>query len=514
MPTAADAKGADRLNEGSPRLRLVPIGFAGTHASNPDMAILLIGALFGLIAGLWQVSRVRREAEQHAEEKQLVRQEKQIVVDFIHDMVEALGENLSRTELLQRIVHAAILSTGALSACLYERTPRDTMRGVAVEGLFPPHRPLPESARREATTRARFFEQVLRTEEFSVAEGIVGMVARTGQAVLIADAARDERVTQHDDPALKVNSLIVAPVLFRGEFYGVLCVVNPTDGLLFDENDFSLVSSLAEQAGMAVHNQGLLRYQLEKRQLDLDLALACSIQQLLLPGEAPVVPGLALDARYRAAQQVSGDLYDLIPLSGGRLGVAVADVSGKGIAASLLMAICRTNLRQLALRHDSPAAVLAEVNRAMGGDIRQGMYITMIYAIVDPARDEICFARAGHELPLLVRTNGNGGLPAEFLPSEGMPVGLVGNEDFAPVLVEQRVRFVSGDVFVLYTDGLTEAPNEAGLEFSGARLADAVRNLGGLLPAAINDGIIERVRRFTGREQAHDDFTLVTVRRV
>lgn len=476
--------------------------------------MLLLSALFGLIAGLWQVRRVRREAEQYAEEKQLVLQEKQLVVDFMHGMVEALGENLSREELLQRIVHAAILSTGAHSACLFERTPRDTMRSAAVEGLFPPHRPLPDSLRQKATTRARFLDQVLRLEEFPAADGIVGLVARTGKAIFIADASRDDRVARHDDPALKVSSLIAAPVLFRGESYGVLCVVNPTDGLPFTENDFSLVCSLAEQAGMAVHNQSLLRYQLEKRQLDLDLALARSIQQLLLPSEAPVVPGLALDARYRAAQQVSGDLYDLIPLADGRLGVAVADVSGKGIAASLLMAICRTNLRQLALLHDSPAAVLAEVNRAMGGEIRQGMYITMIYAIVDPARGEICYARAGHELPLLVQARTSGSAQAEFLASEGMPVGLVPNTVFAPVLVEQRVRFVSGDVFVLYTDGLTEAPNESGQEFSGARLADAVRNLATLLPAAINDGILERVLRFTGREQSHDDFTLVTIRRV
>ena len=478
------------------------------------MSLFLLGALLGLLAGLWQLRRARREAEQFAEDRQLVQQEKQIVVDFMHDMVEALGENLSRNELLQRIVHAAILSTGALSACLFERTPQGTLRGAAVEGLFPPQRPLPESLRHKATTRARFLEQILRSEEFPADEGIVGLVAATGQALLIADAATDERVVKHDDPALKVNSLIAAPVVFRGESYGVLCVVNPADGLPFNENDFSLVRSLAEQAGMAVHNQGLLRFQLEKRQLDLDLALARSIQQLLLPHEAPVISGLALDTRYRAAQQVSGDLYDLIPLAGGRLGVAVADVSGKGLAASLLMAICRTNLRQLAQHHDSPAAVLTEVNRAMSGEMRQGMFITMIYAIVDPARSEICFARAGHELPLLLRGAASGGGCPEYLDSEGMPVGLVPTEAFQPVLEEKRVPFVGGDVFVLYTDGLTEAPNAAGQEFSGARLADMVRNLGARLPAAINDGIIEAVQRFTGQEQHHDDFTLVTIRRI
>jgi len=478
------------------------------------MAYLLLGALFGLLIGLWQMRYARREAEQNAEDRQLLAQEKQLVVDFMHSMVEALGENFSREALLQRIVHAAVLNTGALSACLYERTAHDTLRGVAVEGLFPPQRALGSGLREEATTRARFLERILRSEELSASEGLIGAVARTRRAVLIADAARDERVPVHDDPALRIDSLMAAPVHFRGEFYGVLCVVNPADGLPFTANDLSLVCSLAEQAGMAIHNRSLLRYQLEKRQLDLDLALASSIQQMLIPQQSPVVPGLAVDARYRPAQQVGGDFYDLIPLPEGRLGVAVADVSGKGIAASLLMAICRTNLRQVAARHVSPAAVLAEVNSAMGGEIRQGMYVTMIYAIVDPSHDEIRFARAGHELPLLGHTVADGEVKTEFLGSEGMPVGLVPDETFSSVLVEERRSFVSGDVFVLYTDGLTEAPNEGGQEFSGARVADAVRDLGALLPGAINDGIIGRMQRFTGTEQIHDDFTLVTVRRV
>ncbi|HLP06643.1 MAG TPA: GAF domain-containing SpoIIE family protein phosphatase [Opitutaceae bacterium] len=475
------------------------------------MALLLLGALLGLLVGYWQSRRVRREAEHHAEERQLVLQEKQIVVDFMHSMVEALGENLSREALLERIVHASILSTGALSACVFERTPRATLRAAAVEGLFPPLRPLPEVARQKATSRARFLEEILRSEELPEAAGLVGEVVRTREALLVANAALDPRVVTHDDPALRVTSMIVAPVAFRGEIYGVLCVVNSADGLPFNENDFSIVCSLAEQAGMALHNQSLLQYQLEKRQLDLDLSLASSIQQLLLPREVPMVAGLALDARYRPAQQIGGDFYDLIPLPGGRLGIGVADVSGKGIAASLLMAICRTNLRQFALRHDSPAAVLAAVNRAMGGEIRPGMFITMIYGIVDPARDEIVFARAGHELPLLLRGSA---AAAEYLASDGMPIGLVPPEVFEPVLVERRARFAPGDVFVLYTDGLTEAPNEVGAEFSGARLLDAVRNLGSLLPAAINDGILERVLRFSGSDTLRDDFTLVTVRRV
>lgn len=478
------------------------------------MLLFLLGSLLGLLTGLWQVRRFRREAEHNAEERQNALREKQVVVGFVHGMAEALGENLSRTELLERIVHAAILSTNALSACLFERTPQGTLRGVAAEGLFPPQRALPDHVRGASITRARLLEQIMRLEEIPASAGVLGEVVRTGRAVLIADAEGDDRIVKHDDPALKMRSCIAAPVRFRDEFYGVLCIANPRDGQAFRGDDFSLVRALAEQAGMAVHNQSLLRLQIEKRQLDLDLALASSIQQLLLPREAPSVPGLEVDARYRSAQQVSGDFYDLIPLAGGRLGVAVADVSGKGIAASLLMAICRTNLRQLAARDDSPAAVLAGVNRAMSGEMRQGMYITMIYAVIDPVRAEIRYARAGHEQPLFFGRGTDAQHEVRFLDSEGMAVGLVPDETFQPALAEARVRFGEGDVFVLYTDGLTEAPDAFGAEFSGLRLAAAVRELGTRSPGAINDGILERVRYFTGENQGHDDLTLVTIRRV
>src|SRR5207248_7047185 len=119
--------------------------------------------------------------------------------------------------------------------------------------------------------------------------------------------------------------------------------------------------------------------------------------QMLLPRGTPHLDGLELDARYLPAQRVGGDLYDFFPLGGARLGVVAADVSGKGIPASLLMAICRTNLRQIAPRHVSPAAALIELNSVLAADIAAGLYVTMIYAIVDAAAGQVAIARAGHE---------------------------------------------------------------------------------------------------------------------
>ena len=474
---------------------------------------LFFGALIGGTLMLVPVLRARAFARRQEQERQQFSQDRQRVIDFMHLMAEALGEGLTPQELRQRIVHASIVCTGALSACIFEKTPADMMRAVAVEGLFPPHRPLTAAAKETLATRARFIEQVLKSEEFPATEGIVGRVARSGHPEMIADAASDSRIVKHDDRALAVRSVIAVPLRFRDRFFGVLAVTNPAGDLPFTQVEFSLLQSLAEQAALALHNAELLDLRIEKSRLDLDLSIASGIQQMLLPRQVVSFDRIDLDARYKPAQKIGGDLYDILLLPGGRLGVAVADVSGKGIPASLMMAIARTHLRQIAPRHESPARALAELNRAVAPDVHGGIYVTVLYAVIDCARGQVAIARAGHELPLLGRFEpSSGGCHPRFIGSEGMPIGMVPDALFASTIADQIESFAPGDILVLYTDGITEAPNEDGKEFSGARLADVVRLCSRQGAKEINDAVLEAVGRFSGDVPQHDDLTLVTVK--
>jgi sigma-B regulation protein RsbU (phosphoserine phosphatase) len=476
--------------------------------------IASLALAIALVVALVFVARAQREADAAVEENQKLAQDRQRLFDFIHLLTEALGEGLSREELHQRIVHASILCTGALSACIFERTERHTMRAIAVEGLFPPHRPIDDEIRARLGTRAKFIEQVLKAEEFPVGEGIVGRVAETKRGELLADAAADPRIVKHDDPALAVRSVIVVPLVFRERFFGVLAVANPVGEQAFTPADLTLLQALAEQAALALHNAEFLHLQIEKKQIDLDLSIASGIQQMLLPRAMPRLSGLEIDARYAPAQRVGGDLFDFVLLSPTQIGILVADVSGKGIPASLLMAICRTNVRQIMPRHTSPAAALVELNEALATEIGTGLYVTMLYAIVDVAMSQVTIARAGHELPLFVRRDGAGGAARiDFVRSEGMALGMVPGEVFTAVIEEARESLHAGDVLVLYTDGITEAPNEDGKEFSGARLADVARGHVANAPSEINDRILEAVARFTGEVAQRDDFTLVTLKR-
>ncbi len=452
----------------------------------------------------------RRDAMRLDEEKQMLTQEKQIVLEFMHSLVEAIGDGVDREELFRRVVHSSILSTGALSACIFDLK-EDHLRGVAVEGLFPPHRPLPKGSLGRVGTRAKFIENILRSEIIPLGDGIVGRVALSGEGVLIADATKDDRIVRHEDPALRVRSVIVVPIKFREKVIAVLAIANPGDGMSFTEADLSIAKSIAEQAGLAIHNLDLMAMQIEKNKLDVDLALASNIQGLLLPREFPDIPGLDVGALYLPAQKVGGDLYDVLSLGGSRLGVTIADVSGKGVPASLLMAICQSNFRHLARSFDSPARVLSELNKLMREEMRRDMFVTVTYAIIDSEKMTLTMARAGHELPVLCRSDGVSP-KAELLKSAGMALGMAPAGLFDKVLTDFTVPFEPGDVFVLYTDGVTEATNQEGVEFTAGRLAAAVESLRDLPAPEINEAILEQVARFAGGRGQADDVTLLTVK--
>ncbi|EDY81977.1 Stage II sporulation protein E [Verrucomicrobiia bacterium DG1235] len=472
--------------------------------------LLLCSGLLG-----WLYFRELKRSSEYFERAQLAQQEKLIVADFMHEMVQALGEELTKEELFQRIVHASIVSTGALSACVFEKTDKDTLRSVAVEGLFPPHRPLPEHVRAKVSTRAKFIESVLNNEEFPITEGVAGEVYRTKKTILIEDGRSDPRVVRHDDSSLLVTTAICAPIMFRDEVLGVLAVCNSADGASFTSTDQSVVQSLAEQAGIAIRNNAFLTLMMERKQIDVDLALARNVQLLLLPQELPVVPGVDIDARYVSSHSIGGDLYDVIPLGGRKFGVAIADVSGKGIPASIVMAICRTNLHRVAQIEHSPWKVLSEVNHAMTGELKQDMYVTVLYAVIDLDRNEIVYARAGHERPLLCSTDRERGVShASFPDSDGFPIGMIPSEQFDPFLEEKTIPFEEGDIFVVFTDGVIETANNTGKEFSTSRLADAVKSLRKRTAAEINEGLLETLESFSGKWSYDDDLTLVSVKRL
>jgi len=456
---------------------------------------------------------LRREMFALDEVNQRLHDDRTIVVGFMHDLIESIGQGISREALLQQVVGAAVGCTGAMSACIFDRT-GSSLRGVAMHGLFPPHRPLPESVRRKSSLRTEFLEQVLRAESFEVGEGLVGTVAQDGRGLLIPDAMEDPRIVVHEDPALQVRSVIVVPIRFRDQVIAVLAIVNRSDGMPFDEADFSLANALAEQAALAIQNLSLMDLQIERNRLEADLSLASNIQGMLLPSVFPSTPGLSVAALYEPAQKVGGDLYDLIRIDEFRYAVAVADVAGKGIPASLIMAITQSNLGHFARQSDSPLAAVRGLNEVICNETRKEMFVTLVYALVDLEAETLTVVRAGHEAPLLCsRADETAGARVETIKSRGMALGMVDDRIFTRSIEATTRPFRLGDVLLLFTDGIVEAANAKGEEFGGERLREVLLSAQRSNPEMINRQIRERVGQWSGSHDPDDDITLLCLKR-
>jgi phosphoserine phosphatase RsbU/P len=239
-----------------------------------------------------------------------------------------------------------------------------------------------------------------------------------------------------------------------------------------------------------------------------ELAAARRIQVSLMPRSFPDVPeGWQVGARYRPARVVGGDMYDVYgshPRRARVLGLAIADVTGKGVTAALLMAFCRAVMRSAAWNGDGPADTLERVNRVLARDVRSGLFVTALVAELDPANRRVRWASAGHEPPLLLRPRGS----ITELAAGGTMLGM-----FADAAVQEHVRVVrSGETFVLATDGIADASDARGRRFGDARFRRALRAGAREGVEALLDGVVTAVDAFAAGVPQADDLTLLALR--
>jgi serine phosphatase RsbU (regulator of sigma subunit) len=260
---------------------------------------------------------------------------------------------------------------------------------------------------------------------------------------------------------------------------------------------------------MAGDIQQLLRASAEKQRLEEELRIARQIQMSLLPQDTVTLPGLRISALCLPAAEVGGDYYDLLPLSDTRMGVLVADVSGKGTSAALYMAELKGLVLSLSRIHDSPARLLSEANLILSANMDNRSFITMTYAVVDTEVRTIRFARAGHNPVIHLETRTG---RTRVLSPQGMGLGMDAGPRFDQVLEEVEVPLHQGDVFVFFTDGLPEAMNERAELFGERRLRDVIERSEALGTDQMKEAILSGIRAFVGEAAPHDDMTLVVLK--
>ncbi len=319
----------------------------------------------------------------------------------------------------------------------------------------------------------------------------------------------------HPDDRERVGAEVDAHAAAGHREYNQEYRIQCADGSVRWVDDHTIVRM--NDKGEVTHHEGLISDVTARKAAEAgareaqerELALARDVQQHLLPSRFPPLGRIDVEVLSQPSQQLGGDYYDVLPVDERHHGFVIADVSGKGAPAALMMAACRASLRLCAPGELSPAAVLRRVNRALQPDMPPGMYITLFYGILNLDTLALRFCRAGHEPALLLREAG--GAPV-LLGDGGMALGMAPDELFEATLDEGRVVLSAGDLLALYTDGVNEACNAAGEEFGRDRLADSLRRHQKEPLADILRRVDRYLRQFCTLAPRHDDRALLLVR--
>ena len=315
-----------------------------------------------------------------------------------------------------------------------------------------------------------------------------------------------------ESPALRAlraaGVKLVVPLVSQGELVGLLNLGPHLSEQDYSTDDRLLLNNLAIQAAPAVRVAQLVREQQAqartRERIEQELRVARLIQQTLLPKDLPAIPGWRLSARYLPAREVGGDFYDFLYFEDGRLGLVIGDVTDKGVPAALVMATTRSILRSAAQSLISPSQVLERVNDSIYEDIPPKMFVTCLYAVLDPATGRLQYANAGHDLPY--RRYNSGGVSE--LRATGMPLGLMPGMSYE----EKETLLAPGESILFYSDGIVEAHNAAGDMFSFPHLMELVGKHADA--ATLIDFLLEELAVFTGHDwEQEDDVTMVTLQR-
>jgi len=325
-----------------------------------------------------------------------------------------------------------------------------------------------------------------------------------------ASGAVDVETLELESPALDAlrtaGVKLVVPLVSQGELIGLLNLGPRLSDQEYSTDDRRLLDNLAAQAAPALRVGQLVREQedqaRERERIEHELEVARLIQQNFLPRELPDLPGWQVSAHYRPAREVGGDFYDLIELEGGLVGLVVGDVTDKGVPAAMVMAATRSVLRAASQRVASPAAVLELANDLLCPDMPPKMFVTCLFAVLEPASGVLRYANAGHNLPC-VRTAAG----AVELRATGMPLGLMPEMTYD----EKEAVLGPGESLLLYSDGLVEAHDPGGEMFGFPRLRELMGRAASTSPV---DGLLAELDRFTGPAwEQEDDITLLALER-
>ncbi|NQT26610.1 SpoIIE family protein phosphatase [candidate division KSB1 bacterium] len=302
------------------------------------------------------------------------------------------------------------------------------------------------------------------------------------------------------------DSAVLVPMMMQDACLGLFILQRKED---ITENEKYFLRTLIQQGMMAIENALLLEEQAEKERLKRELEIARTMQQSLLPIQMPQIKNVDLHGCCLPAAEIGGDYFDFFELENGKLGIVIADVTGKGASAAFYMAVVKGLMLSLSRSQHSPAQLLSELNRRLWNQMDRKIFITMIYCILDPEKRRFIFSRAGHN-GLMVKTADKEDVYC--LSPRGIGLGLESGPIFDDTIEEEEIQLNKGDRILLFTDGAFETRNCDADEFGESRLMEIFTVSEGMNAAGYNSRILESISAFSEQSEPHDDITLITLK--
>jgi phosphoserine phosphatase RsbU/P len=342
---------------------------------------------------------------------------------------------------------------------------------------------------------------------FQISKTVRDRVLNEKASLLIRDAQLDQNLKEHMSIVeQKVRSLLAVPLQTNDKVIGLIYLDSPNHIREFTREDLNLLTVMANVAAIRIEHSRLNEIEETERAMAKEMQQAAQLQARLFPDAAPKTEGLDISARAVPARQAGGDYYDFIRFPDGKIGLMVGDVAGKGMPAALLMSSLQARVHVLFDDSSDLALKIERLNRSTCGNCPDNRFITFFFGILDPKTGELVYVSAGHNPPVLVRAGGG----YELLPGGGLILGILPLAKYE----ESRTTLEKGDVLVMFSDGVTEAPNPNDEEYGEERLANLVAELSGKTAREIVGAIHASVAEFTEGAPPADDITVVVTRRL
>ncbi len=346
-----------------------------------------------------------------------------------------------------------------------------------------------------------------RGEGFAISTGVREQVMREKAALLISDAQTDMALrAQHSIVAQQVRSIMAVPLQVAEDVIGLIYLDNGTIVRPFSQEDLELLTVMANVAAIRIDHARLAAVEQQEKLTQLELAQASDIQRDLLPSEAPLVEGYELAGLNLPCRTVGGDYYDFLPYRDGSMGLFIADVCGKGLAAALMMSSLQARVQMLLESAPDSASALTILNRNLSLRFPLGRFITAFFGLLDPQTGRLQYSNAGHNYPLLLRADGT----VEQVRGGSLVLGLSADVQYH----SHHVDLNPGDILVLYSDGVTEALTPAAEQFGERQLGEFLIAQQSASCSEIVERLVNHMRDWCKGASFTDDFTIVLVRRV